>query len=394
MKKHNIKAVFITAIGLLFPIISEAQEMAGEIRDLQSVLDELYAEMLPLCGRLINVARGIAGFAALWYIAARVWRNLASGEPVDFYPLLRPFALGLAIMLFPSVIGLMNGVLRPLVTGTAAMVENSNQAIEYMLEKKKEALLKTPPWQAMGTDNEYDKWYKYTHGEGEEEGFLDGIGNSIRFAMAKASFNAKNMIRQWISEILQILFEASALCINTIRTFYLLVLAIIGPIVFALAVFDGLQHTLTVWIARYINVFLWLPVANLFGAIIAKIQVNMLANDIRQVKQFGDTFFSTTDVGYLIFLAIGITGYFTVPSIANYIVHAGGVNPLLYKTSNMLVGSTYGVAATAVTGAAAVIGSNVPGIVSEQDKRQAYSSTPQGPSGSSNYMHNKLSGKS
>ena len=34
--------------------------------------------------------------------------------------------------------------------------------------------------------------------------------------------------------------------------------------------------------ARYVNVYMWLPVANIFGAIIAKIQVNMI-----QLEQSG-----------------------------------------------------------------------------------------------------------
>src|SRR5674476_163816 len=72
---------------------------------------------------------GIAGFAALWYIGSRVWRHIASAEPVDFYPLLRPFALGLAILIFPSVIALINAVMQPTVTATSSLVQNSNQAI-------------------------------------------------------------------------------------------------------------------------------------------------------------------------------------------------------------------------------------------------------------------------
>jgi conjugative transposon TraJ protein len=88
-----------------------------------------------------------------------------------------------------------------------------------------------------------------------------------------------------------VFFEAASLCINTIRTFYLIVLAILGPLVFGIAVFDGFQHTLTVWIARYINIFLWLPVSNIFGSIIGKIQENMLKVDIAQVQNYGDTFF-------------------------------------------------------------------------------------------------------
>ena len=139
-----------------------------------------------------------------------------------------------------------------------------------------------------------------------------------------------------MSEVLKVLFEAAALCINTIRTFYLIVLAILGPLVFGIAVFDGFQHTLTVWIARYLNIFLWLPVANIFGGIMGKIQENMLKEDLQQIASNGDTFFSTTDTAYLIFMIIGIIGYFTVPSVANYIIHAGGNNALLQKVTHIM----------------------------------------------------------
>src|SRR5690606_11460269 len=105
-------------------------------------------------------------------------------------------------------------------------------------------------------------------------GFWDGIGNDIKFWMDKQSYNFRSSIKKWMSEVLQVVFVAASLCINTIRTFFLIVLAILSPLVLGLSVFDGLQHTLTVWIARYINVFLWLPVANIFGSIIGKIQEN------------------------------------------------------------------------------------------------------------------------
>lgn len=338
------KAALVAAAGILLPLLSMAQSgggLAGEIGGLQGVLDNLYNEMLPLCGSLVGIGRGLAGFGATWYIAARVWRHIANAEPIDFYPLLRPFALGLAVLMFPAVIGIMNTVLQPVVTGTGSLVKNSNDAITILLQQKEEAIKKTDVWQMyVGEDGsgDRDKWYKYTHPEdpdGEEEGWVSGIGNDIKFAMAKASYNFRNSIKQWMSEVLNVLYEAAALCINTIRTFYMIVLAILGPLVFGLAVFDGFQHTLTVWMARYINIFLWLPVANIFGAIIGKIQQLMLQMDIQQVQQYGDTFFSPTDVAYLIFMIIGIVGYFTVPSVANYIVHAGGGNTLLYKTTSL-----------------------------------------------------------
>lgn len=381
-RKLSILSLAGIIISIL-PLDATAQTFTGEIQSLQSVLDQLYTEMMPLCNRLIGVGRGLAALAALWYIAARVWRHLANAEPIDFYPLLRPFALGLCIILFPWVLAVINGVLKPIVTGTAAMVKNSNNAIAVLLKMKEDALKKTPTWQMyVGPDGagDRDKWYRYTHPDGADEGTLDGIGNDLKFAIAKASYNFRNSIKQGLAEILHILYEAAALCINTIRTFYLVVLSVLGPIVFGLAVFDGLQHTLTAWMARYINVFLWLPVANIFGAIIAKIQENMLRIDIRQIVRYGDTFFSATDTAYLIFLLMGIIGYFTVPSVANYIVHATGSNTLLNKVSNTFAGGTNTAIAATTAGTAAIY------------HAATRPSTQSNPDPANQYQHNRISG--
>lgn len=385
MKQPFFRIAFIAITGLLLPEFSYGQTYSGEIHSLQSVLDELYTDMLPLCNQLIGVGQGIGGFAALWYIASRVWRSIANAEPIDFYPLLRPFALGLAIMLFPYVLSVINGVLKPTVTGTAAMMNNSNNAIAYLLRQKEEAIRKTVTWQLYGDESSHGKWYRYTNPDGEDED-PDLLSNGIRFLMAKTTYGIKNAIKQWLSEILHIVYEAAALCINTIRTFYLIVLAILGPLVFGLSIFDGLQNTLTIWIARYINIFLWLPVANIFGSIIAKIQENMLRIDLDQIERYGDTFFSSSDTGYLIFLIIGIIGYFTVPSVANYIVHAGGANMLLFKTTNAFSGTATAATSTLSTGAKSAT------KFFSSSPQEKTTQSPSNPHGRNDFMHDKLSG--
>jgi conjugative transposon TraJ protein len=336
-----LKIIVVLFILCVVPACVEAQ-VADRIRSLNEVLDVLYDDMMPLCSGLIGVGRGIAGFAATWYIAARVWGHIARAEPIDFYPLFRPFVLGFAVLIFPSVLAMINGVMKPTVTSTAHMVDDSDKAIVQLLKMKEEAIKKTAYWQMYAGPSgggDRDKWYKYHYGE-ESEGMFESIGNDIKFAFAKFSYNFRNSIKQWMSEVLKVLFEAAALCINTIRTFYMVILSILGPLVFGIAVFDGFQHTLTVWIARYLNIFLWLPVANIFGSVMGKIQENMLKEDLHQIASNGDTFFSTTDTAYLIFMIIGIIGYFTVPSVANYIIHAGGGNALLQKVTNVMSLST------------------------------------------------------
>jgi conjugative transposon TraJ protein len=395
MKRKSI----YTSIGVLLLLFtatqSQAQDITSSLQGMQPILDNVYNQMIPMCSNVIGAAQGIAGFAALWYIASRVWRQIANAEPLDFYPLLRPFALGMAVMLFPMVISLMNGIMQPIVSATAAMVTDSNNSIALLLKQKEDAIKNSSSYQMyVGDDGngDRDKWYKYAHPDDpndQHEGTFSSLGNDVKFMMDKASYNFKNSIKAWMSEILQVIYAAAILCINTIRTFYLIVLAILGPLVFGFSVFDGLQHTLSQWVARYINIFLWLPIANIFGSIIGKVQQQMLQLDISQIHSAGDTFFSPTDTCYLIFLCIGIVGYFSVPSVANYVIHAHGGNGLLSKVNNVAsttISTTIG-AASGLGGRMEQTRSNI--LNASGDFKAGYNSGGSG----SNYQKDKLSGK-
>ena len=92
--KKCVRVILLITVGMM-PQIIFAQGVSDEIGGLQKVLDQLFDEMLPLCSQLIGVGRGLAGFAAIWYIASRVWGHISRAEPIDFYPLFRPFVIGL-----------------------------------------------------------------------------------------------------------------------------------------------------------------------------------------------------------------------------------------------------------------------------------------------------------
>jgi conjugative transposon TraJ protein len=387
------KIIYTTLTLLLTGSVAQAQDITSSLQGMQPILEQTYNQMMPLCSGLIGAAQGIAGFAALWYIAARVWKQIAHAEPIDFYPLMRPFALGICIMLFPQVIAVMNGVMQPIVSATAGMVTNSNNSIALLLKQKDDAIKNSADYQmyvGASGEGDRDRWYKFSHPEDpndQNEGTFSSLGNDMKFWMDKEAYNFKNNIKAWMSEILQVIYAAAILCINTIRTFYLIVLAILGPIVFGFAVFDGLQHTLTQWIARYINIFLWLPIANIFGSIIGQVEQQMLKLDINQIQSAGDTFFSPNDLCFLIFLCIGIVGYCCVPSVANYVIHAHGGNGLLNRVTSVAATTvqTTMSAAGAIGERAEQARSNI--INAPRDFREGYNS------GGNNYQKDKLSGK-
>lgn len=123
--------------------------LAVNFDNLHQILQSLYVDMMPLCSQMTGVAKGLAGLGALFYVAYRVWQSLARAEPIDVFPLLRPFALGLCIMFFPTlVLGTLNSVMSPIVTGTHRILETQTFDMnEYRKQKDKlefEAMKRNP----------------------------------------------------------------------------------------------------------------------------------------------------------------------------------------------------------------------------------------------------------
>ena len=130
--------------------------------NLHQILRSLYEQMMPLCGDMAGVAKGIAGLGALFYVAYRVWQSLARAEPIDVFPMLRPFAIGLCIMFFPTVVlGTINSIMSPVVQGTAKMLEaetlDMNQYREQKDKLEYEAMMRNPETAYLVSNEEFDK---------------------------------------------------------------------------------------------------------------------------------------------------------------------------------------------------------------------------------------------
>jgi conjugative transposon TraJ protein len=182
-----------------------------------------------------------------------------------------------------------------------------------------EAMMRNPETAYLVSNEEFDRQ-------------LDELGWSPSDLMVmtgmyieRGMYNLKKSVRDWFRELLELLFQAAALVIDTVRTFFLIVLAILGPIAFAISVYDGFQSTLTQWITRYVSVYLWLPVSDLFSSILAKIQILMLQNDISELQNNPNFSIDASNTVYIIFMIIGIVGYFTIPTVTYWVITASGL---------------------------------------------------------------------
>ncbi len=269
--------------------------LAIEFDNLHQVLRTLYTEMMPLCSDMIGVARALAGLGALFYVSSRVWQSLARAEPIDVYPMLRPFAIGLCILFFPTlVLSTINGVLSPIVKGTEQILNAQTFDMQAYQQQKdqleKEAMLRDPETAYLVSEEEFDKKLKSLGWSPSDLATISGM------YVERGMYDMKKSIKQAFLALLELCFQSASLIIDTIRTFFLIVLSILGPIAFAISVV------------------------------------------------------------YTIFMLIGIVGFFTIPTVSNWIIQAGGmgnynrnVNQSAQKAGNVAA-ATAGSIAGNITG--------------------------------------------
>ena len=277
--------------------------MLSLTENLHTILRILYDDMMALCYPMSQVAMAIAGIGALLYIAYRVWQSMAQAEPIDLFPLMRPFAIGICILFFPTlVLGSLNGILSPLVKATHSLMAGQTLDMEQWQERRERLELEgreqMPPDSYYAEDEEMER-------ELSELGVDDRTQQTLdRMNEERSSWSVKGLIFKGLAWILELLFAAASVILDVLRTFYLVVLSLLGPIAFAISVFDGFQSTLTQWLTKYVSI--------------------AMRHDTELMEQGYNWYVDWSSSLNLIFMLVAVCGYLCIPSIASWVVQANG----------------------------------------------------------------------
>ena len=336
------KAGILLALLLLTAAPSWAQEVTG----VRGAVYDAYTRISPIFTTFAGGMGMIAGLGSLIYVFTRVYQMLMLEHHFDVTPILKPFGLGLLLLFYSGLLGIMNGMMAIPINATQAMVETSEAEVERLVRRE---VNETQGWKwYMGSSNrgDYDTWVK---DNAIDEGF--GISSRIQFEGERMEFIAKQLIRDFVYVVSSSLFFAASLAIDTARLFFLIVLGLLGPFAIALSIFDLFSGSLAQWMTRYIHVSLWLPVANIYGYLINEIQVSMVSSAIIELNADGSSTFSTSDMSMIVFLIFASIGYMTIPSVASWIVAPGHQGAAAMQQVNA-VGNTISAAAGAATAGA------------------------------------------
>jgi len=125
-------------------------------------------------------------------------------------------------------------------------------------------------------------------------------------------------------EVLEAVFEAVVYLIAFLRTIFSVLLVIFGPLAFAISIFDGFQDNYLQWIARFINVNLYLPISLLILSLVQEVLIFTLDWEINMIHGmliYQPQIFYVTN---LIVPLCGIVGLSMVPKIASWVIQASG----------------------------------------------------------------------
>ena len=95
---------------------------------------------------------------------------------------------------------------------------------EYREQKDRleyEALMRSPETAYLASDEEFDRQLDELGWSPSEMVTMAGM------YMDRTAYNIKKSVRDWFRELLEILFQAAGLIIDTLRTFFLIVLSIL-----------------------------------------------------------------------------------------------------------------------------------------------------------------------
>jgi conjugative transposon TraJ protein len=267
---------------------------------------------------LVDMARAIGGIAAFFYISKRIYEQLIADNPVSILPLLRPFALVLVITFWGPFVNLLLVPTKGLTKLSESVYADKKHIVKQRLDDKQQAILAA------------DLPVFYENEEKEAALWDKGINlllTSYNIITGRAIQNQINFyIMDALRQILESFFEVLVYLIAFLRTVFCVLLVIFGPLVFAISIFDGFQDNYLQWIARFVNVNLYLPIALLILSLVQEILIYVLELEIAQINSMLVYLPQQFYVSNLIVPICGIIGMAMVPKIASWIVQASGTN--------------------------------------------------------------------
>jgi conjugative transposon TraJ protein len=286
--------------------------------------EKLFLDMFNTLSVHVNIVGRIAvmiiGIATLFYIVSKIWPALFRNEAVDFYPLLRPAVICILCMNFQSlVVTPIQWTLSPLRKQSNAWLTKTDANVE---QKITEIVQKAQAQEHAESKKKLEEEMKEREKNEDTFGGLKNMLGSVGLAISSTVEDLKMALMKGLLCVCGLFKLAVFLILNFVRIFCLCLLGMLGPIAFAFSIFPGFGNGITHWLAKYISIYLWLPIFNIITILLTQAE---LALTEQVVGAAGTTGIWGIMVLLIVVYIMGAFVYLSVPTFATWII-AGGAS--------------------------------------------------------------------
>lgn len=325
------------------------------LNNAQSAITNLYYTESRKFVPFIKGVSNILAIGIFLYFMGKILGPLMRAEPIIWAELFRPVLVFFCVLAFPVILNLVEVCLSPISGATESMTFGSHKAL---LDAQKEAYKKNPDYLLYIGDDGNGNFDKYVSKYGSDmlmDGdIIDNQINKLMFSGNQMMMKRSMEFKLFIYNLLNLFYQTAILCLNFIRTFYLIVIAILGPIAFAISLIPGMGGAPSYWLTQFVSKWLWLPIANVLATLLNSVQLQLIQSNIDASADF----FSAGNIVGLIFMIIGIVSFFCVPSLASMAMQVGGASAgsLASKASSYSQGKINQTSKSVKKGGAVVLG--------------------------------------
>jgi len=309
-----------------------------------TVLTELYnlnAQMRNMANLFIVDAQSLCALMMLLYYSVKSYTLMTGDSKLEILPLLRPFALTIIVILWMPFLNLVDSPLLALESKAKArfgsLREEVNQEFlvrEIRLDSVYQRLEEiTAPVENTNDDNQEQSWYDEMIDEALQE-------LTYTIARAKIIIYAKlgMYFKTFLDSVMLIIFKAMVYIILYAKILLSAMLAIIGPLAFAVSIIPAYRDAWMNWLSKYVAVMLY----GLFAYIAIILAIVHIKTALAKENQFYTDLLAGSDqnmiaylmnIGvaessYIVALLVGAAGMLCVPVVAHWVLGSGSTAAL------------------------------------------------------------------
>lgn len=312
-----------------------------------------------LFGSFIGISTVLAGTFALIFLGIESYKMMMGETELRVNTILRPFLIGLVIMLWVPFLGIIDAPCNALTQAGKEIFENQVQTVNQ-LQRTRAAVADSITMKIVKQSSESEEAEALTTDqEVHRLGIrLDGIVDKIQNLGIYVVGKIRQILFSFFETIIITIWQAIVYLIMFLgMIFFKSVLAITGPLAFAFSLLPAWKDTWSTWVSRYVSVSLYGFIAYIELAVSMAIIQYGIEDDIDVLTQANledeaFTLFTCFQSGFhnnfIPALIVSAIGLLLIPKVAEWIIPSSG-------TSQAASGMKRNVAAGAKAAAAAIV---------------------------------------